>query len=667
MVLKRKNKAIDSKFVKIQTRKAISSYGGVGSIIETPFGSLMIENFDRWPFFFFNRDADGAVKIDSIYEVNDERLLQRLAHKDGFEKLEAFVIVPDNVSSSSRADIPEITNNTISATFFPKWFYCNKCGRFKMLDQWWTEWEIAKPGATKREFAPPKCGICYSKHGKKFAPELEQVRFIMTAPTGDIKEIPWERWNKAEKAVKDEDALNGSVRLDYEHLCCDNPDLRYIKSTKFSDLAGISVRCMNDTCKYKGQRVNLAGLFGLREKKYFSDAELIERHEAGKDSKVYFKPVIRSSNSVYYPILVSSIFLPIDRGIRPTDLEKILKWKANGKDAEFIFDALFEEYTLAVIEKILKKNNANEYIPELEYRLYEYNFLVNNTNIDFSDKEQNLIFKKESLNTLNNFGIEQLIGLRRIKMTTVQIGYTRQEPLTSDDFFSEMDATQGLIEKKFTSKWLDKTKYLPAIESYGEGIFIAFSNEKISEWINQCEKNINFKEKIDKLESNIESHAYRSVKEKFGLTVNRKHLIRFLLIHTLSHLLIKELEFLCGYPSTSLNERLFVDKDQMQGVLLYTIAGAEGSYGGLVSQATEERSLMLLKSALRRATDCASDPICYNTDDGQGIGGLNMAACYSCTLIPENACEEFNSFLDRSLLIDEDYGFFKEIISQNQI
>lgn len=662
MALKRKNKVVDSKYVKIQTRKAISSYGGVGSIIETPFGSLMIETFDRWPFFYFNKNADGEVQIDSTYEINDERLLQRLSHKDGFKKLNAFVYVPDNVSSSSRADIPEIINNTISATFFPKWFYCNKCGRFKTLEQWWTEWEIAKPGATKREFAPPKCGICYSKHGKKFAPELEQVRFIMTAPTGDIKEIPWERWNKAEKAVKDDDALNGSVRLDYENLCCDNPDLRYNKSTKFSDLAGISVRCMNDACNHKGQRVNLAGLFGLREKKYFSDAELLERHEEGKETKVYLKPVIRSSNSVYYPILVSSIFLPIDRGVRPTDLEKILKWKSNNKDAKFIYEALFEEYTLEAIQKILDGDSSNEYIPELEYRLYEYNFLVNNTNTEFSDEEQNLIFKKENTTILSKLGIDQLIGLRRIKMTTVQVGYTRQEPLTSDDFFSEMDATQSLIEKKFTSKWEDKAKYLPAIESFGEGIFISLSNEKLSDWINHSEKNNDFKRKIDKLQSNIESHTYRSVREKFGMSVNREHLIRFLLVHTLSHILIKELEFLCGYPSTSLNERLFVDKGQMQGMLLYTIAGAEGSYGGLVSQAPEERMLLLLKSALRRATDCASDPICYNTDDGQGIGGLNMAACYSCTIIPENACEVFNSFLDRSLLIDKEYGFFRMMI-----
>jgi hypothetical protein len=662
MPIRRNNRVSDSKYVKIQTRKAISSYGGAGSIIETPFGSLMIESFDRWPFFFFNKNKDGATVIDAQWHINDERLLQRLSHKDGFKKLEAFVYVPDNVSSSSRADIPETTNDVISATFFPKWFYCNKCGRFKTLDQWWTEWENAKPGATKREFAPPKCGVCYSKQGKKFAPDLEQVRFIMTAPTGDVCEIPWERWNKAEKAVRDDDSLHGSVRLDFENLCCDNPDLRYSKSSKFSDMAGINIKCMNDTCSRKGQVVNLAGLFGLRKRKYFSETEAQQRYEDGKETKVYFKPVIRTSNSVYYPILVSSIFLPTDKGFRNADLEKILKWKDLGKDAQFIFDALFEEYTLEAIQKILEGDKNNEYIPELEYRLYEYNFLTRKEEINFSDEEQNLIFKKEENKNLEEFGFNQVIGLRRIKMTTVQVGYTRQEPLTNDDFFSEMDETQNLIESRYTSKWGENTKYLPAVESFGEGIFLSLSNQRIKDWMTDSESNTTFKSKIDKLLQNIEAHPYRSVREKFGATVNRQHLIRFLLVHTLSHLLIKELEFLCGYPSTSLNERLFVDKDQMQGVLLYTIAGAEGSYGGLVSQAPEQRLLRILKSALRRATDCASDPICYNTDDGQGIGGLNMAACYSCTLIPENACEEFNSFLDRSLLIDAEYGFFKKLM-----
>ncbi len=44
--------------------------------------------------------------------------------------------------------------------------------------------------------------------------------------------------------------------------------------------------------------------------------------------------------------------------------------------------------------------------------------------------------------------------------------------------------------------------------------------------------------------------------------------------------------------------------------------------------------------------------------DGQGIGGINLAACYSCFLLPETSCEEFNSFLDKASLIDKDFGFF---------
>ena len=133
------------------------------------------------------------------------------------------------------------------------------------------------------------------------------------------------------------------------------------------------------------------------------------------------------------------------------------------------------------------------------------------------------------------------------------------------------------------------------------------------------------------------------------------------MIHTLSHLIIKELEFLCGYTAASLQERLYISRE-MVGVLIYTVAGAEGSYGGLVSICKNHRIGELIRSALHRAKDCASDPICYNTDElGQGTGGLNLAACYSCALLPETACEEYNSFLDRALVIDDVIGFFSNV------
>ena len=58
---------------------------------------------------------------------------------------------------------------------------------------------------------------------------------------------------------------------------------------------------------------------------------------------------------------------------------------------------------------------------------------------------------------------------------------------------------------------------------------------------------------------------------------------RFYLLHTFSHIIMKEMEFSCGYPTASLNERLYYS-DQMCGVLIYTADGAEGSMGGLVWQ-----------------------------------------------------------------------------------
>jgi hypothetical protein len=660
MALQKRNTNSDKKFVKIQTRKVISAYGGSGSLIETPYGALMIEDFDRWPFFKGDyKDGQWIISIPSAFHINDDRLLQRLNHKSGFSKLEAFVHVPDNVSSSKRADIPENEDETISAIYFPKWFYCNRCECFKPINQWWAIWKNVKGRtATKKDFSPPKCGICFEKSEKKYAPELEQLRFIMTSPDGEIKDIPWELWTTAQKAIKDEDSEHGSILLNHGNSCCAKQDLRYLKSNKFSDLAGIRIKCVYDNCETKGREINLAGLFGLREfKKHLKDEAGNKIQKDGKDVRVFFKPVIRTSNSVYYPILVSSIYLPVNKGIKLEDGEKIKRFIDKGKDAEFIFEALEEFYQLEQIRKFIASEQSIEYTPEVEYRLYEYNFLIKTDSNKYEDKTRNLIFNKAEIPKLAMLGIEQLIGIKKLKITSVQTGFTRQEPMTSDVFMSDSGETYTTIEGKFTSKWKLETKYLPAVESFGEGIFIAFSNEKIEKWIDNSLANQSFSIRLSTLFQNAINHEYKGVKEKF---VSVRHLARFVLIHTISHILIKELEFLCGYPATSLNERLFIDEQNMQGLLIYTVAGAEGSFGGLVSQATEQQITRILKSALNRASDCASDPICYYTDDGQGIGGLNMAACYSCTLVPENACEEFNSFLDRALLIDKDYGFFKK-------
>jgi len=632
------------KYTETQSRKVISSYGGVESIIETPKGALKIEPFDQWPFFKAIKDG----KIDpQKFIVEDNRLLKRLQSIDGFPKLKEFLEVPTNHANSNNKSTPVDTDKVISSTYFPTWFYCNNCEGFNNLSGWWDLWKkvVQKHGekAEKEQFIPPKCPYCFDraktenkKDGKRrrFYYDLEQVRFIMTAPSGDIRDIPWERWNKVIKSdseVEDTQEKENGIQFDFDNLCCDNQKLQYFKSTKFSDLTGIRITCKS--CKSSN---TLSGFFGMRLR-------------VPNQADAFFKPVLRTSNSCYYPVLISSIYLPTKREIDIEDQRAIKEWCEDGESAEFIFKALRKKYEIEKIQNFIQGEIQREFEPESEYRLKEYKFLL-----DEESEDDNLIYDRIAIGQLEEFGLCNLLAIKRLKVTTVQIAYTRQEPLENDQFLNGESPSN--IEPKYTSVWENQTEYLPAIESFGEGIFIALDSEIIENWLSESFRNEHFKRRIAQLFQNSKDHERLSIQLKFE---SERHLARFVLIHSLSHILIKELEFLCGYPSTSLNERLFVNQGSMNGVMIYTVAGTEGSYGGLVSQAVETSFSKLLKFALHRATDCASDPICYDTEDGQGVGGLNMAACYSCTLVPENACEEFNSFLDRSLLIDNEYGFFK--------
>jgi hypothetical protein len=61
----------------------------------------------------------------------------------------------------------------------------------------------------------------------------------------------------------------------------------------------------------------------------------------------------------------------------------------------------------------------------------------------------------------------------------------------------------------------------------------------------------------------------------------------------------------------------------------------------------------LLDRAIESARWCSNDPLCAEVDAvaGQGMGGLNLAACHCCSLLPETCCELFNVMLDRTLLV----------------
>lgn len=640
------------KYEQIQTRKTISAYGGVGSIIETRDGSIIIKPFDEWPFFI---SIDGNFQDHN--NIEDVRFKNRLSKY--FINLERLVKIPVN-DLKNGFQLQNGEQNTIGASYFPEWFYCSSCNKFDKITEWKYNWLNNVDLNHKENFFPPKCYKCYAKNrnSKRKFFDLEQVRFILTAPNGDIADIPWDKWSmlKREKREKSNNE-NKDIDTNEETISLSNVDvpsdllLEYRTSDKLDDLSGINIIAKNK----EGETLNfttLSGLFNLRIK----NQELIPNAEI-KD--ILFKPVIRSSNSVYYPNILSSIYIPAKDELNKTLIDYIKESHNDGDEPSRIVKDLKRNKNVSISEDTIKRLIDNDFIErdveisksENEYRFDEFKYITSKGNDEIKDL---LIFDKVDSNYFQNDLIKSIFRMDKIKFTSVQTSYTRQEPISIDTALKEEDIESNKVDairKKYTSNKGLTTKYLPAIESFGEGIFFEFDNDNLDNWLNS---NQLIKTRVEPILNNY--HNFDSAFNK-DIEVNPK----LILIHTFSHLIIKELEYLCGYPSTSIQERIYVSETpNMNGVLIYTIAGSEGSYGGLTSLCDDDKIGKLIQSAIMRAKDCATDPICYHTT-GQGVGNLNLSACFSCSLLPETSCELFNSFLDRRLLIDKEFGYFKNL------
>ena len=241
--------------------------------------------------------------------------------------------------------------------------------------------------------------------------------------------------------------------------------------------------------------------------------------------------------------------------------------------------------------------------------------------------------------------------IHKVREVQALIGFTRLKPVDSTD----APGSQAVI---VPVKEPD-TKWYPAYDVRGEGIFIEFDSTAIDSWRTE---NQALAERVAILNDNYK-------KSFIGENHPREISGKFLLLHTISHLLIKQLSFECGYGIASLKERIYcsetADGKEMSGILIYTACGdSEGTLGGLVRQGRSDTFPRIFNKAIENARTCSNDPVC-SLSQGQGRDSLNLAACYSCSLIPETSCEEFNCFLDRGVVVgtfdNPNLGFFQGV------
>jgi hypothetical protein len=224
---------------------------------------------------------------------------------------------------------------------------------------------------------------------------------------------------------------------------------------------------------------------------------------------------------------------------------------------------------------------------------------------------------------------------KRLREVRALQTFTRvDEPSPSDDI---------LRRSPLSGRRLD---WLPAIEVSGEGVFLRLDDEKLRRWEELAGPTLRAEHIRDNHNALLRERAAEGAK----VIPTSPSSPRFLLVHTLAHILINEWSLDGGYPAAALRERLYVGKD-MAGLLIYTATSdSAGSLGGIVAQGDPKRLRTALASALHRAEWCSNDPLCMESEAG-GADSLNLAACHACVLLPETSCEMNNTLLDRAALI----------------
>lgn len=611
----------------------------------------------------------------------------------------------------------------INGTHFPKWFK-NSDGELKLIREWFTFWEKEcrkYPDTLKLDnFAPPRDALSKKAFIRELNSKnedgnpikireyktLEQTNLILICPNGHLSDIPWAnylRW-KTEKYLRLRPDVDKGENLMSNELvgpCCSNPKLKWTESkTKSEGYGSIYIECnscgIGSGSDKDKPKINLEGINSLEpycvgQKPWELDIEnpSITPYENcfirndNKNGREKMRIALVTANNVYYANGFSSLFIPMhlaenkpktlidainilekkySKYFERTAINREEYWNSKFDFNDFLIDNdIIPEnegfFKIQLESEFLNIANSIEISDKHEeYRWQEYRCFSTHSTLPDIEINKGLRFKDIQLpNELIDF-FKKIQQVEELKVTNVQLDFTRVKPkerIVVNGEVKESSSGQNIFS--IDSKELFT---LPANETLGEGLFFEFSNEYIDKWIS--ENTANLEDRFEKYLKELPNPNTQGLSSKMKI-YNNKH--KHFLIHSFSHMMMRELEFSCGYPTASLKERLYISTNPeklMSSVLIYTAEGSEGSMGGLVSQGEPEKILEIIKKGLERSINCSSDPLCWESG-GQGIFDLNLSACFSCSLVAETACEEMNLGLDRRVLVDEEFGYFKKI------
>lgn len=589
-------------------RSQIITTWGPGALIDLPRHSGIVGGLETWP------------KVSDLDPIDDQRLQRKLGLITGLRQPRLYAPPPDS-------NDPAAPKRGIGVWRFPEWMIVQE--------------KSTGDGQQRSRRLVHRRAL--DEKGRFDGLEVVATRFVRACPRGHTGDLDWHGFvHRGERECK------GQLWID--------------ERGTGGDLGDLTVRCQ--ACKKTRGMHEAAEFETFALGRCRGSRPWLGLHGTREECTLPARLLIRTAANAYFPQVMSALSLP-DQSI---GLDKVvgevwddLSIVENAGELQFVkkkptvaakLAGYENDDVLAAIERI--RGGAASERPvkqvELDALLAAPEGFGDDVPVD-PDFHARRLPESHWRRSELSAPIAAVVQLHRLREVLALIGFTRFESVTPD-VNGEYDGDVERADLALEPSWF------PAVENRGEGIFLLLGPEAVGLWL----KRPDVAQRVDQLR---EGHR------RWMLSRNLERPFPggpYVLLHTLSHLLLQSLSMRCGYPASSIRERIYVDPEGGRfGALLYTASSdAEGTLGGLVGQAREIEAHLAV--ALRAAELCSNDPVCAQHSPGEGMEGrhLHGAACHGCALISETSCEMRNDYLDRALVVPTlavgDAAFFSSVL-----
>ena len=584
---------------------------GPGALIDLPSLSVVTLGIDRW-------------ETSRCQPIDESRLLAAVRKVLG-PQVESLRMPPFHTSEEVDVWSAEAYIG-VPVRPFPRWLRCVKCGLL-------SEYDLGIFECKENRYRPEQTRFvhkdCKGSKGDQKPKDTDAVpaRFLLACRAGHLDDFPWHYF-----------VHSGSSK------CAGT--LRFFERGSSLQTEDLWVKC--DTC---GASRNMAHAFGKSGKENLPQCRGRHPHmdQYDGDCDEQARAVLLGATNIWFPIPLSALAITVSIG-----------------SAADIVDALWDDFEdvedQSELKGVLKTLKKREAIPGIDkFSAEEIWTAIQNkkegketgsvAEIDIKGPEWDILTDPNPPTDWPHFlskpaavpkGFEKRIAgvllMERLREVNALLGFTRVEAPEESGDPDEQPVRAALCR--------DKPAWVPAAQVHGEGVFIRFDDDALREW----EDRAAVKERDKKLYA-----GHKGWRNARKLEPDEAYPgIRYALLHTLSHLLIRELALECGYNAASIRERIYANAEGTRpqaGILIYTAAAdSDGTLGGLVELGKPENLGRLLKQALSRAEICSSDPLCAEHEPEKDRA-LHAAACHACSFVSETSCEFGNRYIDRALLV----------------